>query len=759
MKRRLLLVVSFLAVLASLSSAQFKNYTIPQLNIVPLDSLKLLDSLQASASTTLDDTQPTKINDTVRVVGIVTVKPRLLTYTLARYNMYIQDTTTGQLYGGLNILTNDTSAQAQSTLITALDTGMVVRIVGRALEFGSQPNSLTEMYAYSASTPIFTSPSAIEILSAGAVRPQPKEVTCDSFAVGTKPLPSRGEKYEGMYVVIRNVTVNSVDLTTGRFTFVDAAGDQMTMYDGSGYYTLRGHKITGSKYTAPPVGTKLSYIRGIIIPQAKTGTCGEYNIMPLYPGKGQLASSTYPGDIVIDKFAPSITNLNRFPTNPKSTDAIQITFKAANLNAGAGIDSGALYYQVGSKGSWIRTKLTLAGGDSLYRSTIPASAKDSIVSYYVSAYGSDGTTGNFPDVTVPFFYRVRDNGLSIFDLQYTPYSNGVSGFSNDTVTVSAVVTVDTTDYVEIPTSGLGANRPRVFLAGGAGAWNGIAAFGNTAGVGLDTVKRGGSISVTAILSETNSRTVLQVLSFTKKGTGVVPTPPVVSISGAGSLSYQLSNMPVDGNPTFEQWEGVVIQINNPFLALRNADNLNNTGSSNFGEYFIASSYTAGNLAPFGVRVDDNGNSKYYADTSSAYTAKPSNAVLIPLGAKVSYIRGVLDYSFGEYKLEPRKDDDFGTITGVVEKLEVTPTTFELSQNYPNPFNPSTSIRYALPVNGKVTLKVYNVLGQLVSTLVNEEQATGTYVARFDASRLASGMYIYRLQVGNYSVAKKMMLLK
>ena len=758
MKRRLLFILFCLAAIAPLALAQFKDTTIPALNIVPIDSLLLMESQQASARITLDDTQPAKINDTVRVVGVVTVKPRILSYTLARYNIYIQDTTTGQLWGGLNILTNDTSAQAQSTLITAIDTGYVVQIVGRALEFGSQPNSLTEMYAYSASTPIFTSPSAINILGVGS-RPQPKEVTCDSFATGTKPLPSRGEKYEGMYVVVRNITVNSVDLSTGRFTFVDSAGNQMTMYDGSGYYTLRGHKITGSKYSTPPVGTKLKYIRGVIIPQVKTGTCGEYNLMPLYPGPSQLTGSTYPGDIVIDKFAPSITNLTRFPGTATSSQAVSITFKAANLNLGAGIDSGALYYQVGLKGTWVRTHLTLAVSDSLYRATIPASAKDSIVSYYVAAYGSDGTSGTFPDATVPYFYRVRDAGLSIFDLQYTPYSNGLPGFASDTVTVNAVVTVDTSDYKEIPTSGLGANRPRIFLAGGAGAWNGVAAFGNTAGVGLDTVKRGDSMSVTAIATETFSRTTLQVLSYVKKGTGTVPAPAVVSISGAGSLSYQLSNMPVDGTPTFEQWEGVVIQINNPFIALRNADNLNNTGSSNFGEYFISSSYTAGNLNPFGLRVDDNGTSKYYCDTSSAYTAKPSDAVLIPLGAKISYLRGVLDYSFSEYKLEPRKNDDFGTITGVVERILNSPLSYELSQNYPNPFNPSTSIRYALPLNGRVTLKVYNILGQLVSTVVDQDQVSGTYVARFDASRLASGMYFYRLQVGTYSDTKKMMLLK
>ena len=232
------------------------NVTIPQLQQVPLDSLLLMDTQQSSARTTLDETQYVKNNDTVRVTGVVLVKPRILTYTLARYNIFIQDTTTGQLWAGLNVLTNDTSAGAQSTGITAVDTGDVITITGRALEFGTQPNSLTELYHYSASAPIFTSPEPISLVRHGS-RPAPYEVTVDSFAVGTSPRPSRGEKYEGMYVVIRNVTVTSVDLSSGRFSFQDASGNSMTMYDGSGYYTLRGHKYSNSKYTPPPVGTKL----------------------------------------------------------------------------------------------------------------------------------------------------------------------------------------------------------------------------------------------------------------------------------------------------------------------------------------------------------------------------------------------------------------------------------------------------------------------------------------------------------------------
>lgn len=746
MRTHLLLTIFCLAGIVSLASAQ-KNVTIPQLNMVPLDSLLKMDQLQSAAATALDETQTVRNNDTVRVTGVVLVKPRILTYTLARYNIFIQDTTTGAIFAGLNVLTNDTSEAAQTTQITAIDTGDVITIVGRALEFGTQPNSLTEMYIYSTSAPAFTSPVAVEIVKSGS-RPAPLELAVDSFAVGTQPRPSRGEKYEGMYVVIRNVTVNSVDLSSGRFTFVDAAGNQMQMYDGSGYYTLRGHRYSNSRYTAPPVGTKLSYIRGIIIPQARTGTAGDYTIMPLYPGPSQLNGSTYAGDMVIDKFAPSITALTRTPGLPLSSSSVSVTFKASNLNTGATIDSAALYYKVDS-GTFTRLKLTLAVGDSLYRAQIPAQANNSLVSYYAEAYGSEGSTGTFPDATVPYFYRVRDNGLTVYDLQYTPYVNGRPGFVGDTVTVSGVVTADTTDLKET------VSNPRLYIAESAGAWKGIAIYGNGAGVRADTLARGDSVTVTGILRENFSKTEIQVLSKTVHAKNkAVPGPTTISISGSGSVSYSLSNPPVDGNATFEQWEGVLVQINNPYIIGRNADNPNNGSGSNFGEFFIGSSATT----TFGLRVNDNGVNRYYADTSASYTAKPSNAILLPLRARLSFIRGIFDYSFSFYKLEPRKDDDFGTVTSV-ETVDLVPGRFELSQNYPNPFNPSTTIRYSIPVSGRVTLKVFNVLGQEVASVVNADQMAGTFMATFDASRLSTGVYIYQLRVSDFMTAKKMVLLK
>lgn len=88
-----------------------------------------------------------------------------------------------------------------------------------------------------------------------------------------------------------------------------------------------------------------------------------------------------------------------------------------------------------------------------------------------------------------------------------------------------------------------------------------------------------------------------------------------------------------------------------------------------------------------------------------------------------------------------------------------PNEYSLEQNYPNPFNPGTRISYSIKEEGLVTLKVYDVLGKEVATLVNENRPAGNYEAEFNASQLPSGMYIYKIQSGSFTDVKKMLLTK
>ncbi len=94
-----------------------------------------------------------------------------------------------------------------------------------------------------------------------------------------------------------------------------------------------------------------------------------------------------------------------------------------------------------------------------------------------------------------------------------------------------------------------------------------------------------------------------------------------------------------------------------------------------------------------------------------------------------------------------------------QAVESVPTKFALRQNYPNPFNPVTVIRYELPTASVVKLQVFDVLGRVVATLLNEKRDAGIYEVPFNAGSLSSGTYFYRLQAGSFVETKKMMLVK
>jgi photosystem II stability/assembly factor-like uncharacterized protein len=98
------------------------------------------------------------------------------------------------------------------------------------------------------------------------------------------------------------------------------------------------------------------------------------------------------------------------------------------------------------------------------------------------------------------------------------------------------------------------------------------------------------------------------------------------------------------------------------------------------------------------------------------------------------------------------------INGIVENKEL-PSKFNLVQNYPNPFNPTTTINYSIPKSGNVKLTIYNAIGCKVATIVNEYKPAGNYSIQFNSNNLASGIYLYRLESGNYSATKKFILLK
>ncbi len=162
-------------------------------------------------------------------------------------------------------------------------------------------------------------------------------------------------------------------------------------------------------------------------------------------------------------------------------------------------------------------------------------------------------------------------------------------------------------------------------------------------------------------------------------------------------------------------------------------------------------------------VTENNSSKFIVE-------KNSDGKWITLGeVKAAGISNSLKkYSFTDrnviagknlYRLKMIDNDGSFSYSKEIEIEMTLPKTFELSQNYPNPFNPNTRITYSIPVDSKVKLLIYSVNGELVKTLVDENQSAGNYTITFDAGNLASGTYIYRLIANDYISTKKMILMK
>ncbi|MCX7761451.1 MAG: T9SS type A sorting domain-containing protein [Candidatus Kryptonium sp.] len=749
--KKLALIIAFLVSTVALSQSPFRLVPIQEIQWVHPDSLRKADSLQAAGVAFnsvafphwIEDSRywyvppisATQYGDTFTVVGIVMNRPQM--YTLGnRYVVFIQDTAGGP-WSGIIVLANDTtSANTQATGIQVLDTGMVVKIVGRVEEFpASSSTGYTELFT------VIPDPRTgqiipIEVIDWKLSRPEPVEVRVSDFVRGNASVGghrinfSNGERWEDVYVIIRNVSVvNRSGTVGGRWTWWigDDSGNVIQVYDGSRHFR-GGSGAFNPNWTPPPIGTKLEYIRGVIV-----GVGSGYAITPLYPD-----------DVKILSYAPEInyaftTPQKREPALPSSTDPVKIRaiVKVTDPTPGVVIDTVRLLYSV-NYGSFREVLMSKISGDTLWEGIIPPQPNGSLVRYFFRARDSKGQTTQLPGDTSQniYFYFVKDGELKIRDLQYTILRNGNTGFWDLRVKVRGIVVADTNDFpTEPPLLNPGSKEQyRVYIQDDTSAWSGIRLFGSRSYV----LRRGDSVEVIGTVRERNNVTEIVVDSVRIIARNRPVYPAVVVRTG------DVGNKP-NGTESAEKWENMLIRFVN--VLITDVDPDRNGGT--FRE-FVVDDGTGG------CRVNDDGGykfSNYPPDTAYGYR-------ILYVGNRISYLQGILHFSFNNYKIEPRSDEDFGTITKVVVAYNSEiPEKFELLQNYPNPFNPSTYIEYKLPKRVHVTLKVYDVLGREVATLVDEVQNAGSYRVRFENPKISSGVYFYVLKAENFVDVKKMMLLK
>jgi hypothetical protein len=280
------------------------------------------------------------------------------------------------------------------------------------------------------------------------------------------------------------------------------------------------------------------------------------------------------------------------------------------------------------------------------------------------------------------------------------------------------------------------------MQNGTGPWSGIQ-IGTIGALGTAVLnlKRGDNVTVEGVVMESFNVTKIDSLSILTVNSSNNPLPEPVQVN-TGVLGLG------DSAPAKEQWESVLIKYANITVDSANAD-----GAANHGEILV-------NDGTGVTRVElQDGNHNYHNTWDTLLVSVPG-FIQVKKGDTFTELRGILYFSFSNYKLVPRKDNDFiGYSSNITENNSVIPEVYSLDQNYPNPFNPATTISYSIPKAGNVTLKVFNVLGQEVKTLANGFQQAGKYTVTFDASSLTSGVYFYSISSENYNQVKKMLLLK
>ncbi len=701
-------ILLFQLVSVSLFAQEYPEITIRDVQYVEDDSLLAYGAMNQEPYPALAAS-----GDTIIVSGVVMNAPyeganpdSIRTLHSGAAAVYLQDANMRDWNG---VLVRDPDA---STSFAILDTGYVIRFKAVVNEYFTT----TQLDVID-----FQAEDVIGIQE----RPKPVLLTLDSLVEkGTSNPNYLAEKWEGVYVELQNVTTSDPGaIGYNTFRIFDENNSVLVAGNVSDYWR---------RTQAPLPGTKLERIRGYIETRTNVQN-GWFIINPVYQ------DDVVYGEVI----PPNISDVDRDIVNVKFGESPTIT--ATVVDRDGSVAWAKIMYDVDSV---TQTPIDMSANpdDSVYSGVIPAFNDSVFISYYILAEDDEGNVSYSPTDTVSsrYFYRVLNRDLIIKDIQYSPFGSGYSGYHNYSVRVKGIVTADTSD---IP--GDGSSGAKVYIQNGTGTWSGILLFGAQA----EGLTRGDKIEATGIVNENFGVTQLgnldQGVLVNILESGVeLPEPTFISTSDINASS--------DGSLPAESFESVLIKYMDVEIVAENADgnpgaDEGTGGNRNFGEMNVAD----GSAIQTRVELQEGGN-EYHNFWNADLEEQP---IRIINGTTFDELVGVMYYSFGNYKLLPRKNEDFIGYTDIEEESPLQPEVFSLSQNYPNPFNPSTKIKYSLPTNEFVSLRIYDVLGREVKTLVNQQQSAGVYNVQFDAGNLASGIYLYRIEAGSFMDVKKLLLLK
>jgi len=428
---------------------------------------------------------------------------------------------------------------------------------------------------------------------------------------------------------------------------------------------------------------------------------------------------------LIEGSGPIIDAVNCADWTPLASDPITVT---ATITDDVAVTSAALYYRDDSgdsTGVFLSTAMSNTGGNT-WSATIPGGFLGRQVDFYVSALDGGGNTSLNPGDAPAGWYEVAVGITSIHDVQYvdpatTPQN---SPFTGRVVNVQGIVTAGTGDA---------GSASKFIMQDGSGTFSGLLCYEGTAANFLlpgDEVQVGGYIEEYYGLTEMNPHngTAVELISFEN-------TLPAYNQVHTVVLSDDTS----PGGYLGEAYESVLVSTFTSTV-------LDTLGSAAYSEFLCSDT---------GARAD------------SLVVNAAFNMVYAPVVGDQVTVKGFMDYAFGEFQLVPLRDEDITVgATAVGDDLPQVLPAGGFSSILPNPFNPKTEIRFVMTRDNLAQLNVYNIRGELVSTLVNGRLQGGVeHVVAWDGTdnagqHVASGTYFARLRIGaDVMQVRKLMLVK
>ncbi|MDR9399380.1 T9SS type A sorting domain-containing protein [Salibacter sp.] len=633
--------------------------------------------------------------------------------------------------------TDDNSNSITADLLNSIPSGQLVYITGIVDAY----NNETQIY------PLTNSQT--HIFEPGASVPQPKPVSVnvgDLQDGSTNNQLETGEQWEGSYVELTNLTVVSDESystpTRRQYICQDANGNQILIYDkflamkDGGWTTVNPNSPQSTGPLTPlQVGQVLDTLRGIIDHDAN-GCLGGGNF-----SRGYRISPIFESDIVRGVSPAIISNVSRSSSIPTSSDDVTITSDIVDPDGS--VANATLYYSTNlNSGSVNFTSMgmTNTGGDT-YEATIPAQGDGTTVGYYIEAEDNDGNMSYFPITNAGQqqnveFYTVRDNGISIYDIQYVPYpsQDDASSFVGEEVTVTGVVTSSMKDYdlgyVHIQDQN-------------ATEFGGVMLTG---ALQLGELQRHEIVTVTGTVVETRELTQINVSSIDEVNATTLDTISPVILDPADTTSK--------ANHGWEKYEGMLVEFQHPG---NGKIHVTDEYYDFFGAWMVSSKDQApedeSSIVMTGIQAAQNFASVYVSVITNDTTQLPSSdaplevdPVATDTTQSMDALRGIFSARYEVIKLTPRNNDDFFGFSVPLDSAQLEDTELETGVTvingntvetalYPNPASNRLNVRVK-GAQDLTTVELYDLSGRNVKTVrVNNGQN------QIDIASLQAGVYL------------------